>query len=196
MQLPDEVIKFGIETLDAMQADSQESIAEKQMKRQLSDLVQKIGVVESNLAEERSSDARTIIMRKLNELRIQRQSVEQDISKAQYERENKHVEIRNSLDLIHHAKHTFNYGTGDQRRAILRGLGSNWLLTQQMLVYKPSFVAIALKKTRELHLADITMLELAKMQSQIAISIHPSLVTMIWSGWRESNPLHQVGNLR
>lgn len=180
--LPEEIITFGMRTLEAMEANSQESLAEKQGKRALSEIRQRIHIVESNLAEESDADTRMVMKRKLNELRIQKTSLEQDIAQAETERKTKHVTIRNSLELVHSAKHTFTHGTKDQRRAIIRGLGSNWVLMQKELICKPSFIASALTKTKQTHLADIRRLELAKSQSGTGGTVCQKVVANVWSG--------------
>lgn len=196
LQLPDEIIQFGIKTLDAMQSQSEESIAEKQFQRELCDITTKIETIGNNLAEERDSDARTLMMRRLNELRVTQRKLAEDRDAAKTKRKNQHVEIRNSLGLIHNAKRVFVSGTKDQKRAILRGIGSNWKLSDKKLSCEPNFVAVALEKTKQLHSADIAMFEPEQAQLGTSKTLSHELTTTIWSGRRESNPCHQVGNLR
>lgn len=196
LQLPDEIIQFGVKTLDSMQSQSEETIAEKQLKRELCDIAAKIEIVENNVAEERDSDARTVMMRRLNQLKVIQRKLAEDQEAAKAKRMNQNVEIRNSLDLIHNAKRVFVSGTKDQKRAILRGIGSNWKLSAKQLSCEPNFVAAALEKTKQLHSADIVAFEPEKTQVETTKNPTCELTTTIWSGRRESNPCHQVGNLR
>ncbi len=64
------------------------------------------------------------------------------------------------------------------------------------LGYKPNLIPAAIQKTKERLGIEKGAFEPLKSQYQTGITCSLEEASIIWSGWRESNPLHQVGNLR
>ena len=85
---------------------------------------------------EADADTRVLMKRILNQLRVQHKAAEEDLMRAKAERASGHTEIRTALDLILNAKRVLLHGSGDQRRSIVLGLGSNWKIQAKKLQYE------------------------------------------------------------
>ena len=195
LSIPDEIIRFGIETLDQMEASTEESIKEKQLREHYANLSQKVAAIEKYIAEEPDTETRAIMKRRLNQLRIEQKATEEDLLKAKAEGATRYAEIRSRLDLILHAKHVLYHGSPDQQRSVVRGLGSNWKLRGKKLDYEPHFVSLALKEAKHTFAKELAMLEPKKSLVETAQSLRCELVSTIWSGIRESNPRLKLGKL-
>ncbi len=186
VHLPDEIIAFGIACLDTME-DVQETPKERQLSKQIADLSRRMTMIESNIPEEANAETRAIMQTKLNALKVEKKGIEEEMKTTAEQRNNKHVGIRDRLQIIQNASYAIKHGTKDQKRRVVCGLGSNWRLTQKNLVYEPHYVTSALKETRKIHEAEIRQFELRKNQSGTSTSMDQKLVTTVWSHQPDSN---------
>lgn len=180
--VPEEILRFGIETLDMMSASTEETPKEKQVQQHLSVLARKIVTIEENIAEERDSETRALMKRRLNQLRIEEKAAQEDIEKARQERETHYADIRDSLELILNAQEVLRHGSPDQQRRIVRGIGSNWKIRDRKLDYEPLFVPSILRQVKTTHAKEIAMLEPSRSGSAIDTTLRSQLVTTVWSG--------------
>lgn len=180
--LPDEILRFGLQTLDEMQNTAQESSGEQHLQKEIAALEKRIVSMRNNMAEESDGEIRTTIKARMTELQIQQRSLEEDLARAIQERKQPHGEIRSSLELLINAKKSFLTGTTEQKRAIVRGLGLNWGLMGRKLHYEPNFVSLAMRKTREKHKAELARFEPKENGSGTERMIPRDVVGCIWSG--------------
>lgn len=195
IQITDAVIEFGINSLDAMDKVRQETTKEKQLRNHIISLKKKVSLVEENISEERDSDTRSIMKRRFNQLCVEQRKAEEDLRDAENERSNQNSDIRDRLSLIHGAKEVISHGSAQQKKDVLNGIGSNWKLSQQKLHYDPHYVSLALKEVKKTHAKELAMIEPEKSQSVTGKSLHSELVSVVWSGIRESNPRCKLGKL-
>ncbi len=127
ISIPSEIIEFGLKTLDQMQNASEENPIERQIKKAVETMSNRIEAMGNNMAEESNSDIRATINTCRNELKVQKNALEQDLRKAIDQRTNPHVEIKDRLSLILNAKRNFVEGTAEQKKQIVHGLGLNSL---------------------------------------------------------------------
>ena len=187
ISIPSEIIEFGIKTLDQMQNVSEENPIERQIKKSVETMSNRIEAMGNNMAEESSSDIRATINTRRNELKVQRNALEQDLRRAVEQRTNPHVEIKDRLSLILNAKRNFVEGTADLKKKIVHGLGLNWRLASRKLHYEPHFVSLALRKTKESLQAGKYGFELVEDQSQSGRSLSLAEVKTIWCARQGSN---------
>lgn len=187
MTIPDEVIEFGLHMLDQMDSNPKESTVEKHLKSEIELLNKRIVNMENNLAEESEAEIRATIHTRRNELKVQRNGLEQDLKEAMRQRQNPNIEIKNRLELILHAKHTFQKGTAEQKKKVVRGLGLNWRISDKKLDYEPHFVTLALTKTKRSLVLGKHRFELNKSQFQTGKSLSLAEVKSIWYPGQGSN---------
>lgn len=185
--IPEEILAFGIKTLDQMQNVSEENAQEKHLKKEIESLTHRIKAMGNNMAEESSADIRATIYARRNELKVQKGALEQDLKRTGEERTNPHIKIKDRLSLILHAKRTFQKGTAEQKKEIVHGLGLNWLLFARKLDYEPHFVTIALRKTKESLSAGKYGFELEKDYCQSGRSLSLTEVKTVWCARQDSN---------
>ncbi len=190
IEIPTQILEFGLQKLQQIQKPETESMKSNLLKKQLGRLKQTGGVIKRNISLEPDQDTRNIIKSQLNKTQIQIQKLKEDL-KTESERQNTpHVEIKDSFEVIQTAKTFLEIGTSEQRKTILKNLGSNWKIKDQKLDYKPKKITSALKKAREFYLAERKKFELTKNQSATGSNMGLQLQSIVWSAWRESNPRH------
>ncbi len=180
--LPDEILLFGMQELQAMNVAPEESPKEKLLQEHLSVLSRKISAIEQNIAEEPDADTRALMKRRLNQLRIEHKTAGEDLQTAKEQRGTRYSDIRDRLSLILKAKHTLVHGSPDQKRRIVQGIGSNWRISGQKLQYEPHYVSLALKQIRKTHAKEIAMIEPLESRSRISERLRCELVSTVWSG--------------
>jgi len=182
MSIPDEIIRFGIGTLDTMEKENTETVKEQQCQRELVELRQKIALIERNIAEEQDSETRAIMKKRHNDLLISFKILTEEIEAEQKRRASHHTEIKNRLDLILSAGHTLIHGSPEQKRQIVMGLGSNWRLSGQNLHYDAHFVSSALKATKKKMIENSGMFEPKQSRSGSGRVLDRDRISLVWSG--------------
>lgn len=180
--IPEEIIRFGIGQLEQMEASTKETIKEEQLQQHLSVLSKKITTIEENIAEESDPDTRALMKRRLNQLRVEQKSAQEDLETARKERQTFNADISDSLDLILNAKHILTCGSPEQKRAVVNGIGSNWKIQARKLNYDPQFVPSVLKEVKKRYAKEIAMFEPAKSMVGTGRSLRLEVVSTVWSG--------------
>jgi hypothetical protein len=165
-----------------MEADSEETVKERQCKREAVELRKRIKTIEGNIAEECDTETRMIMKKSRNDFLINLKKLEEDAESEKLKRQSSNVEIKNRLDLILHAKDTISNGSTEQKRNIVLGLGSNWKVSSQNLHYEPHFVHRALKVTKKSMTSNPCMLEPKENRSESGGKLDREKVSMLWSG--------------
>src|SRR5205085_2207508 len=93
-----------------------------------------------------------------------------------------HAEIADNIELRLAARKHLVDGTPDQRKHVVRGLGSNWKIKDQKLDYKPHFLSVAIAKVKELHSGELARFEPSKNREGMRQIVPAELVSTIWSG--------------
>jgi len=181
--LPDSIFQFGLEKLKT-QLDNpfSESVKERHLSTEIQTLKNRITEIKKNIAEERDGETRAIIKERINELQVQLQAREQELKKERDSWFNPHEEIANNIELRIASRKRFLEGTPDQKKHVVRGLGSNWNIHGQTLHYKPHFVSVAIEKVKELHSAELAMFEPTKNGEEMPRNVPAELMSTIWSG--------------
>ena len=196
LDIPIEILEFGLRELRTKLDDPfEDTPQEKHLKKELQELSRRIECMSCNLAEESSSEARTVIHTQIKKLEIQKLSLEQDIEKAKEAWMNPHEEITNTLELMTGVRRQFLNGSPEVRRQIVRGLGSNWEILGQSLRYHPHFVVKGMKKFHTEWHSKNSRFEPLKRQLETGKSLDEKALTFVWSGRAESNRRHQLGRL-
>jgi len=180
ISIPNEILEFGLQTLNQMESSPKETSKETHLQKEIDTLSSRIKTMENNLAEEPDREIRATIYNCRNEIKVQKNALEQDLQKAKAEKENPHKEIKNRLELILHAKQTFQKGTAEQKKNVVRGLGLNWLLTDQKLHYEPHYVSLALAKTKQSLLGGMIRFEPSRSQSRTSKSLCLAEIKDVW----------------
>ena len=195
LYLPKEIIEFGLRKL------KQETI-ERTFNPKTAELERSIGIhergirtMEQNIALEPDTDTRAIIKKQIERSRVQKLGYEQELQKLEAEPQERMKELQDSLQLLLEAQDRFTNGSDEERREIVRTLGSNWRISGQSLVYEPNIVPAAMRTVRERYQLKNPPLEPLKSQSECGVLCCLSDVDAIWSGIRESNSRLKLGKL-
>ncbi len=182
VSIPKEIIQFGMKVLEEMDADSEVSAGEKQFTEAMEALKRRIRTIEENIVEEKDGDIRVLMKAKLSELRTELRSTEGAFAGAQEARLSRHQTIRDSLDLIMRSKMILEDGSPEDQLRVLRGLGSNWKLSDKKLHYEPHFVPLALRRVKVKHAKELARFEPTGSLLETAQSLRCELATTVWSG--------------
>ncbi len=197
LSVPQEILEFGLQMLKKKFTEMPvSSPKEMHLQREIAKLDGRIKNLEENLPEESDVEIRLSMKKRSRELAVEKRALEEELQTEHNAWRKPHVDIANRIELILHAKEAFTRGTSEQRQRIIRGLGSNWIAKSQTLSYEPHFVPQAVRNVKKRLRTGKGRFEPIAARIESGRSLTSEHVALIWSGWRESNPRHQVGNLR
>lgn len=195
LRIPQALMDFGLRKIKELEQaqDKTESTVESQLRKEITALNQRLKTIRNNFAEESDPNCRQVIKDRLNELEIDLRKLEQDLATEIESQQNPHEELTTSFAVIDKAQDYLENGTSQQKKTILRHLGSNWQVVGQKLDYKPSRTVKALKKTHQLLLAENNGIGTQKNHSMSDLSMTQDKLDIVWSAQRESNSRLSLG---
>lgn len=184
LNLPPEILEFGLGQiqLEAARDESVETVRQKQLKAEIQAVTKRIQAMRSNMAEESDASIRVDIKREMTECEVKRHGLEQDLKKELDSLKNPYEEITNMLQLMLVLKDRFINGTSDDRKEVVRGLGSNWKIEGQKLHYLPHFVPLAIRKVKNLHSSDLRPFEPTNSLTDERKTVPLAMMSTVWSG--------------
>lgn len=181
MYMPTEALNFGFKKLSQIEKSNEETLKEKQLKSNLIGLKQKLKVLHQNIAEESDAETRSIMKDRIDELKVEIRNNEDALQEIVRTKDDPYKELKNNLQVIHRALGYLKEGSLEQKREVVRALGSNWIVKSQILDYEPNKVVRALKKTNQFVLGEKSRIELQKKQSRTASLSDYLTESFIWS---------------
>jgi len=181
VNIPDEIIEFGLSELEIMRKSDVEPVKDKAIKKEIEHIDRQLKNAMNLLLNEDDQILQKMTKDKILELKLSRKRLAEELELAIQERKDPYADIRNSLELIKGAKYTFLNGSKELKRKVVRGLGSNWTLKAKKLYFKPYFTISALQSTKELLEGGNFRFELNKPQD-INKKLPSEAVSFVWSG--------------
>lgn len=179
--IPDEIIEFGLEELDKQEATMTETFKEKQIKKEIHAIEQRIKSTYDAFFEESDEEIRDMAKSRLNSLKIDKRNLEQDLEYLEKQKKNPYADIKDSLKLIIGMVNTFKNGDSAQKKAILNCLGSNWEMGNKNILFEPKDTTTALQMTKNSHKGLLSRFELSQGSLQNK-KLPSEAVSLIWSG--------------
>ena len=191
MQIPNEIIDFGLEVLKEKEISQTETIQQKHLSRQIQGIQEKIKNGIDSLMQEQDLEIKNMIKTRIQEMKIEKKKITEDLELISKKKKNKKQEIQGSLDFAKKAEELFLKGDKEDKRDVISFLGSNWTISNKKVSYKANYLAKALEKTKHFMKSQKTMLEPERRKLQTDESIPQDLIHLTWSGKRDSNPRPQ-----
>jgi len=182
LYLPHEIIEFGLQKIAEHEESKEESPDVRQWTKALNHLLPIIRTMEKNIAVETDSETRAIIKAELEKARIEAKNAEEQLCVAKGAERKKLAEIQDSLQLFQMARDVFQNGSDEERRSIIRKIGSNWKIKGQSLIHEPNLVPHAIRTTKKQLLLKNPALEPMMSESQSNVTCSLDMASTIWSG--------------
>lgn len=180
--LPEEIIRFGLQELDRVCFSSEPTEMEKRMQKEIERLGKSFTEAMDTLLSETDAELKEMMKARVQEMRFQKQRMEDRLADLKEKRDSKRELIRNSFELILKAKERILYGSEQQKKDVLHGLGLNWTLKEKKLYFEPLFPLLAVKKAKTFLLAETAGFEPENTAVVTQKKLPQELVTSVWSG--------------
>ncbi len=180
INIPQEIIDFGLLKMDEASSPNQESVKEKQIKKAITDLNRKIDSAGENISVEADSEIRTIILANINKFKIQIRALEQELISS---KQNTHFDrFIDNLTVIRESKIVLKSMDIEQKRRLLNNIGSNWKIAGKKVDCEPHFATSLLKKTKEFYLGEQSKVRTKNNRFSKSKEVISSASDFFWSG--------------
>jgi site-specific DNA recombinase len=182
LYLPKEIIEFGLMKMRHEPMELEDDPQAEELKRSIRIHEHGIHTMEQNIAMESNAETRAIIKKQIERSQVKVLGYKQELEQLHNKPQALTQEVEDALQLLLVAQDKFQNGSDEERREVVRTLGSNWRIAGQTLVYDPNIVPAAVRKVRERYQLKNPSLEPLKSQSESGVTCCLSDVDAIWSG--------------
>lgn len=181
LELPQEIIDLTLEEIDRIKIEQEDTIKAKQYRTEIANIDRRIKDVIEHITEEKDADIRQFMKAKIETLKIQKRSHEEQLE-AEQNKQSPVVALKDNLSVIQHAQKLFQNGGKEEKMKVLKVLGSNWNVAGDIVGYKANFEAQAVEKARNYYVRGLSKVRTNKKGFPMMETLIRETSEILWSG--------------